>query len=266
MSDVQEAVECKVLLVDDDEAIVSAYASCLDGAGIASRVCHDGWEAMDLIGQGFSPEVIVSDLRMPHLDGLGFAERLQKLSGLRPSLIFISGHADMSDSIQAIRLGASDMLLKPIDCASLVRSVKTCMFQRTQVTQEVRQGMPASAAPPAIAPVSNPVTARSNTLRKLRAVRRIRARVMSADLFADPCWDMMLDLYDAYRRDASLTTTVLAEEAHIPLTTAIRRLDTLAEHGLIARRQDGSDRRRTLVELSEVGIEALDKFFEQFSD
>jgi DNA-binding MarR family transcriptional regulator len=63
-----------------------------------------------------------------------------------------------------------------------------------------------------------------------------------------------------------LTTTVLAEEAHIPLTTAIRRLDTLAEHGLIARRQDGSDRRRTLVELSDVGIEALDKFFEQFSD
>jgi len=254
-----------VLLVDDDEASVSAYASCLDGAGIASRFCHGGWEAIDLVVQGYRPEVIVIDLRMPHLDGIGFAEQLQKFTGFRPSLIFVSGNAEMSDSIKAIRLGASDMLLKPIDCDALVRSVKTCMLARNQGVEKVRQGMPAPEAPPVITPVSNPAVERSNALRKLRALRRIRGRVMPADLFADPCWDIMLDLYNAYLRGASTTTTLLAEEAHIPLTTAIRRLEILAEHDLVVRRQDGSDRRRTLVELSDVGIDALDKFFAQFS-
>ena len=114
-----------VLIVDDDEPTVDAYAGCLAGAGLACRSALNGWDALELISGGFHPKVVVSDLRMPELDGIGFAQQLGQYMTGRPALIFISGNAGLEDAVQAIRLGANDFLAKPIDCDALVRAVKS---------------------------------------------------------------------------------------------------------------------------------------------
>ena len=64
-----------VLVVDDDEPTVDAYAGCLAGAGLACRSALNGWDALEMISGGFHPKVVVSDLRMPELDGIGFAQQ-----------------------------------------------------------------------------------------------------------------------------------------------------------------------------------------------
>ena len=258
-----------VLVVDDDEPTVDAYAGCLAGAGLACRSALNGWDALELISGGFHPKVVVSDLRMPELDGIGFAQQLGQYMTGRPALIFISGHAGLEDAVQAIRLGANDFLAKPIDCDALVRAVKSSIIRKSSSPATLQTAAPpAPVAPPPLASTgaapSNPFTDRQDALLRLRVVRRVRARVLAPELFSDPCWDMLLDLYDAYLSGSRLTVSALADGAGLPLTTTIRRLDLLATNELVIRTPDSSDRRRTFVELSDSGVDALARFFDNY--
>lgn len=267
--------EANVLVVDDDSPTVEAYVGCLAGAGLTCRSALNGWDALEMISGGLRPTVVVSDLRMPELDGIGFAQQLRQQMSARPALIFISGNAGLEDAVHAIRLGASDFLAKPIDCDALVRSVKSSIIRKTSAaetesaepqTQAKANVMSPGQNPGSSNPVAaaNPFSARNDALLRLRAVRRVRAHVLAPELFADPCWDMLLDLYDAFLRGVRLTVSGLSEGAGLPLTTTIRRLELLADNDLIMRIPDPSDRRKTFVELSDAGIDALAKFFENY--
>jgi CheY-like chemotaxis protein len=261
--------QTNVLIVDDDEPTVDAYSQCLAGAGLACRSALNGWDALELISGGFHPAVVLSDLRMPELDGIGFAQQIGQYMARSPALIFVSGNAGLEDAVHAIRLGAIDFLAKPLDCDALVRAVKSSIIRKSSSPAALNStAAPALVAPlpqaPAFAATSNPFTARQDALLRLRVVRRIRARVLAPELFADPCWDMLLDLYDAYLSGSRLTVSALADGAGLPLTTTIRRLDLLAANELVLRTPDPSDRRRTFVELSESGVDALARFFENY--
>lgn len=259
--------QANVLVVDDDVPTVDAYVSCLAAAGLSCRSALNGWAALELISDGLSPKVVVTDLRMPELDGIAFAQQLRQQVALRPALIFVSGNAGLEDAVHAIRLGASDFLAKPIDCDALVRAVKFCIIGKPSAPAAAQQTqLPSPPAPQSLksAAPTNTFSVRQEALLRLRAVRRIRARVLAPELFADPCWDMLLDLYDAYLRGAKLTLSGLSEGAGVPLTTTIRRLELLAANDLITRISDPSDRRKTYVELGDAGIDALNRFFENY--
>ena len=79
-----------VLVIDDDSATVDAYARSLRRAGLGCLTAADGWQALELLSGGLRPKVIVSDLRMPELGGIEFAQQLHKMSAYRAlSLIHI---------------------------------------------------------------------------------------------------------------------------------------------------------------------------------
>jgi CheY-like chemotaxis protein/DNA-binding MarR family transcriptional regulator len=254
-----------VLLIDDDEATIDAYARSLRRAGLGCHTAPDGWRALDMLSGGLRPRVIVSDLRMPELGGIQFAQQLRKMGNNRARLIFVSGNVGVDDAVDALRLGACEMLSKPIDAESLVRAVKTALYSRAD------EGTPEAKAPPVAAPVAaavpappNPVSARRIALTKLRGVRRLRARFLPAHLFADPSWDMLLDLYDAELADMQISVTMLATASSLPLTTALRRLEVMEGQGLVKRFEDPADRRKTLVRLTAQSLEALEKFFSHY--
>ena len=268
-----------VLVIDDDSATVDAYARSLRRAGLGCHTAADGWQALELLSGGLRPRVIVSDLRMPELGGIEFAQQLQKMSANRARLIFVSGNVGLEDALEALRLGACEMLCKPIDAEALVRAVKTALYARNDNVAPAEgaarpAALPAApAAPPAavtsaaVAPPaqpSNPISARRLALTKLRGVRRLRGRFLPAHLFADPSWDMLLDLYDAELAAAQVSVTLLSASSSLPLTTALRRLDVLEEQGLVSRFEDPSDRRKTLVRLTGQGLDAMEKFFTHY--
>ena len=266
-----------VLVIDDDSATVDAYARSLRRAGLGCLTAADGWQALELLSGGLRPKVIVSDLRMPELGGIEFAQQLHKMSAYRARLIFVSGNVVLEDALEAIRLGACEMLCKPIDAEALVRAVKTALYARNDnVAPAEAAARPAPqpaapVAPPAASAVvappaqpSNPISARRLALTKLRGVRRLRGRFLPAHLFADPSWDMLLDLYDAELAAAQVSVTLLSASSSLPLTTALRRLDVLEEQGLVSRFEDPSDRRKTLVRLTGQGLDAMEKFFTHY--
>jgi hypothetical protein len=96
--------------------------------------------------------------------------------------------------------------------------------------------------------------------------RRWREQFLAADLFADPAWDMLLDLYAAFyeRRQVSVSSPCIA--AAVPATTALRWIKTMTDAGLFERAIDPDDARRIFIGISEKGRIAMDGYFDRLAE
>ncbi|WP_051504405.1 hypothetical protein [Sphingomonas jaspsi] len=101
---------------------------------------------------------------------------------------------------------------------------------------------------------------------QVRAViraRRLRARFFDAELFADPAWDMLLDLFQAEIAQHRVPVSSLCIAAAVPPTTALRWIKTMTDSGLFRRRADPHDGRRVFVELAPAASGAMRSYFAQ---
>lgn len=91
--------------------------------------------------------------------------------------------------------------------------------------------------------------------------RRSRARYFSQELFADPAWDILLDLFEAELLSRQISVSSACAAASVPSSTAIRWLSSMVKRGLLVRRADPGDGRRTLVELAPDTSIAMHRYF-----
>lgn len=99
---------------------------------------------------------------------------------------------------------------------------------------------------------------------KVRSViraRRHRSQYFSEQLFADPAWDILLDLLAAEVAQHRVSVSSLCVAAAVPATTALRWMKVLVEKGMIVRREDPHDARRTWVELAPPTSLQLRRYF-----
>jgi hypothetical protein len=99
------------------------------------------------------------------------------------------------------------------------------------------------------------------TVRSVIRARRLRARYFRDELFADPAWDMLLDLLQAEIAQLRVPVSSLCIAAAVPATTALRWLKTMVSQGIFIRRADPHDGRRVFVELAPEASQALRRFF-----
>ena len=92
---------------------------------------------------------------------------------------------------------------------------------------------------------------------RMRRIRLRRNDRVGAQLFRDPSWDMLLDLFTAHQRARPLSVSSLCYSSGVPLTTAMRQLNRLEEHGLIKREGDRSDGRRCFVTPTSKALDAV---------
>jgi hypothetical protein len=122
---------------------------------------------------------------------------------------------------------------------------------------------PGPAARPATGPVAGgdlpPLS--PDTVRAVIRARRLRSRFFPEELFADPAWDMLLDLLQAEISQLRVPVSSLCIAAAVPATTALRWLKTLVSQGLFVRRADPHDGRRVFVELAPETSQALRRYF-----
>ena len=104
-------------------------------------------------------------------------------------------------------------------------------------------------------------TLSADVVRNVIRARRLRARFFSEELFADPAWDMLLDLLQAEIAQLRVPVSSLCIAAAVPATTALRWLKTLVSQGLFVRRADPHDGRRVFVELAPDTSQALRRYF-----
>lgn len=118
--------------------------------------------------------------------------------------------------------------------------------------------LPALDLPPAPAPPSPDKTISAGTLRAIIRARRLRDQFFDAGLFADPAWDILLDLTAARKERQEVPVSSLCIAAAVPPTTALRWINTLTERGMLLRRADPLDGRRVFIGLSEPTAAAME--------
>jgi DNA-binding MarR family transcriptional regulator len=116
------------------------------------------------------------------------------------------------------------------------------------------------AAPIAADPVDT-CYRRIHGIRRYIAARAGRGRFFNPRLFADPAWDMLLELYVASLAQRRLQVSRLVERSGVPMTTALRWINALEREGLVKREPDVHDSRLVLLSLTDKGRRAMDDYF-----
>lgn len=105
----------QVLLLDDDPASLRLMQEVLRSAGYECIACHRADDAIAAVASERDIRVIVSDICMPEIDGLMFLDRINLLRIDRmPRVLFLTAHPTLDRAIAALRLGATDFLVKPV--------------------------------------------------------------------------------------------------------------------------------------------------------
>lgn len=125
---------CQLLVVDDDTIVRQSIVAYLEDSGFDVHEESDGRAGLDWFDH-HTPDVIITDLRMPEMDGLAILKAVRS-KGRETPVIVISGMGGVRDVVEALRLGADDYLVKPlVDMEVLVHSINRAL-ERQRLREE----------------------------------------------------------------------------------------------------------------------------------
>jgi CheY-like chemotaxis protein len=120
----------KILVVEDDADLLHMIKTMLQTVGEIT-LARDGQEALDLLKNGFRPDVIVTDLMMPRMDGLTLAKTLKNDPNIgNIPLVMLTAKSGPMDMITGINAGARHYVTKPFKAADLIDKVKKALMAR----------------------------------------------------------------------------------------------------------------------------------------
>jgi hypothetical protein len=187
----------------------------------------------------------VSDLRIEVIVGADDAERAAALAIIAAQDELPKRVADVASDQNAARLRQlSDEVSRIAATLARLSTGPQAQLRRAEAAQ--------AADVPEIS---------AETVRAVIRARRLRARYFPEELFADPAWDMLLDLLQAELSHLRVPVSSLCIAAAVPATTALRWLKTMVQEKLFVRRADPHDGRRVFVELAPETSMALRRYF-----
>lgn len=277
-----------ILIVDDEPALLGIMAAILEDHGFACIKAARAAEALELLDANDAIDVVVSDLRMPKMDGVDFLRHLRNRFTDRSWLqfLFVTGHGSLDSAVEALRLDAIDFLHKPVRKAELIEGVERALAkskrereaagawaqgqaQLSRLGDEIKrvsqmlntaatgQGISIGGQdrqendfpPHEVQSKSLPVKGENTLLEIIQAIN-LRNRHFEGELFTDPVWQMLLFLMENRIRDRDVYLTNLYQASGVPTATAARRFEELRKSGFVKCWRDSGDKRRQLVALT----------------
>jgi DNA-binding NtrC family response regulator len=156
----------RILVVDDEIRYRELYMQILASAGFGTEAAASAEEAFCIIDNNI-PDLVVSDVRMPGLNGIEFLRKVREKHAALPFLL-VTAYADVRDAVKALKLGAVDYLAKPVDLDELLAAVEDALGLNT--------GIPDLSIPPQ---ALRGIVAESP---KMRTVLRDAYRVAKSDV------------------------------------------------------------------------------------
>ncbi|BBH47210.1 fused response regulator/phosphatase [Pseudomonas sp. KU43P] len=132
-----QKISATLLIIDDDDVVRASLAAYLEDSGFSVLQASNGQQGLQVFEE-HQPDLVICDLRMPQMGGL---ELIRQISERAPQLpvIVVSGAGVMSDAVEALRLGAADYLIKPLeDLAVLEHSVRRALDRSRLVLENQR--------------------------------------------------------------------------------------------------------------------------------
>ena len=123
-----------VHIVDDEEAVRNALAFLLGTSGFAARI-HVSATAFPEVAPGIRNGCLITDLRMPDLDGVELLRRLKESNAMLPAIV-ISGHGDVQMAVEAMKNGALDFIEKPFSDDVLIAAIERAVQQAETSTRD----------------------------------------------------------------------------------------------------------------------------------
>ncbi|MEN9983997.1 MAG: hypothetical protein RI918_1966 [Pseudomonadota bacterium] len=121
----------KILLVDDDKTLQAVLTRYLEKRGYSVRVVTSGVQGLKLFAQD-PPDLVVSDIMMPGMDGLEFCRRLRATRpGQLVPFIFLTAKKDLEDRIQGHYIGADDYITKPFSIKEMLARLRAVLRRRS---------------------------------------------------------------------------------------------------------------------------------------
>ena len=283
------------LLFGDDRPVVERTAALLESAGV--RVASPG--RMDQAVDRLDAQVAVGLVWVECGDDAdgppdGLLDRLASLAASGEAQVVASAPPSLIDLLYArLDQGSAQILIDPDDAqraaavslalagagrASRVSDVgRDNAVRLRQLSDEMGRiastlarlsATPDEAGPSAlrlVEPLKDAPPLSVDIVRSVIRARRLRARFFSDELFADPAWDMLLDLLQAELAQHRVPVSSLCIAAAVPATTALRWIKSMTDNGLFVRRADPHDGRRVFVELSPGASQAMRGYFAEVS-
>lgn len=123
-----------ILLAEDEHTLAMIIKDTLDGQGFNVTVCADGEEALKLY-LVHRPDVLVTDVMMPKLDGFELARRIRKHDASTP-IIFLTARSSVNDVVHGFEMGANDYLKKPFGMQELIVRIKALLGRACTITAQ----------------------------------------------------------------------------------------------------------------------------------
>lgn len=129
-------IESRILLVDDEEDVRHSSAQALELAGFRVDAFSAAEHALEFISYSF-PGVVISDIRMPGMDGMTLLQRIREIDAEVP-VILVTGHGDVQLAVRAMREGAYDFVEKPFAAQMLAGTIRRALDWRALVLENRR--------------------------------------------------------------------------------------------------------------------------------
>ena len=149
----------KILVVDDDRTMRTVLTRYLENRGYQVEQVTSGAEALIAVAKN-PPDLVVSDVMMPEMDGIEFCRRLRATpSGQLMPFIFLSGRGELEDRIHGHSIGADDYLTKPVDPRELVAKIEAQLERTRRIHSEIIRLMQLTIGSSSTASVTESLTA-----------------------------------------------------------------------------------------------------------
>jgi DNA-binding NtrC family response regulator len=120
----------RILVVDDEPEMVAVLRDLLRVAGFSVETAKNGKQAIDLLATSRHFDLMITDMKMPGMDGLELMKTAQELKKTLP-VVILTGHATVDNGIHSLEEGACEYLLKPFNTETLMLAVKGALNNRS---------------------------------------------------------------------------------------------------------------------------------------
>lgn len=230
-------------------------------------------DALELLTQDPTVQIVVAGAQMPTVDGFVLIEEARTRMGhARPlAAIIMSNRVTAELAVRCLHVEAVDLLCKPLgfeDYSTALRRANRYLEARRAIADGAaifdfsqhlgRLMRMLDRAPSESQSVGMPTdTEISATLKKIISTRGLRNRYFPGQIFADPAWDILLDLARAKLDGEQVSVSSVCIAASVPMSTALRWVKQMTDAGLLKRWTDPKDRRRDLIALTDSTAESM---------
>lgn len=131
----QKQARGTIYIIDDDAAVLTSLSRLIQAAGYETRCFESAMEFLGDIAGDSGLGCAIVDLRMPGMDGLELQRQLLR-AGVSLPLIFLTGHADIPSTVEAVKKGAVDYLTKPVASETLFPAIEAALQLHARVLAE----------------------------------------------------------------------------------------------------------------------------------